>query len=108
MRDRYKRLQEKFDRNDNANQRISGVGGEVSEMEELLMAMREARDDLDMEKNAKNTAELELDRRKEAVGTICRCPRQTNRGPGDKDMEQFTAPLRQMDMERVNLDRERF
>ena len=39
VRDRYKRLQEKFDRNDNANQRMSGVGREVGEMEELLMAI---------------------------------------------------------------------
>ena len=33
-------------------------------MEELLMAMQEARDDLDMEMNSKKTAQLELDRRK--------------------------------------------
>ena len=56
VRDCYKRLQEHFDKSDNANQRLSGVGGEIGEMEELLMSMREARDDLSVPKTAKKTA----------------------------------------------------
>ena len=64
------KLQEKIDRSYNTNQRISGVSGEVSEMEEFLMAIPEARDDLDIEKNAKITAQFELYRRNKAVGTV--------------------------------------
>ena len=68
VRDRYKRVQEQFDKSDNANQRLSGVGGEIGEMEELLMGMREACDDLAVQKTAKKTAQQETDREKEMIG----------------------------------------
>ena len=32
VRDSYKRVQEQFDKSDNANQRLSGVSGEIGEM----------------------------------------------------------------------------
>lgn len=61
-------MQENFDRNENANQRMSEVIQEVSNMEELLMELPAARHDLEMEKNAQKTAQVELDRRKDVIG----------------------------------------
>lgn len=50
--DRYKRLQDQYDKSDSENQRLSGVGGgEMGELADLLMTLREARDDWDAQKN---------------------------------------------------------
>ena len=46
VRDHYGRIQEKFDKRDNCERRMSGIGGEVGETDELLMEMRQARDDI--------------------------------------------------------------
>ena len=44
--DRYKRLQDQYDKNDSDNQRLSGVGGgETGELADLLMTLKEAGDD---------------------------------------------------------------
>ena len=66
--DRYTRLQEQFDQSGNANQRLSDVGGEMGEMEEPLMAMREVGNDLGVHKTAKKTAQQGTDRQKEMIG----------------------------------------
>ena len=123
-------MQENFDRKDNTNLRMSGVGGKIEEMDELLMAMREAKDDLNTEKTARKTAKIELGRRKDAacealvarslkratsasasdedimIGSAKKL-RQSHIGHRDEDMEQFTAQVGHVDMERVNTDRER-
>ena len=44
VRDRYERLQKDFDENDSKESRMSGVGGEVGLVEELLSKMREDRE----------------------------------------------------------------
>lgn len=46
MRIRYERLQGAFDREYRKNQKTSGVGGENGEIEELLMVMRDTRNNL--------------------------------------------------------------
>ena len=99
-------------------------------MYELLMAMRDARDDLNTEKTARNTAKVELDHRKDAVGEAlvarsfkraasvsasnednmigsAKKLRQSHIGHRDQDMEPITAQLGHVDMAQVNLDRER-
>ena len=43
---RYKHIQGRFDDHDRVDALMSGVGGEVGEMEELLISMREARQDM--------------------------------------------------------------
>ena len=68
VRDRYKRLQERFYKSYKLNQRLSGVDGEIGEVEELLMAVPEARDDLAVKRTAKKTAQQETDREKEMIG----------------------------------------
>jgi len=46
--DRYKLLQDFFFKGDAVNQKLSGVrGGEMAEMDEMLVLMREERGDLD-------------------------------------------------------------
>ena len=62
IQDRYKRQQDQYGRLEDGNQRLSGFGGgEMSELADLLMKMREARDDWESQKKAVKTAE----RRKE-------------------------------------------
>lgn len=45
IQDRYKKLQDAFDRGDSKNRNLSGVGGEMGEAEELLSHMKEVKDD---------------------------------------------------------------
>ena len=68
VQDRYRRLQEQFDKDDDADRGRSGVGGGVTEMEELLSMMREERDDLDAKKTAETKAEKEREKEKDHVG----------------------------------------
>lgn len=39
VRNRYKRMQEQFDREDSFHQRLSGVGAEIGGLDELLLGM---------------------------------------------------------------------
>jgi len=41
VQDRYKRLQQRYNTRDAIDQQMSGIGGEVGEMEELLSTMKE-------------------------------------------------------------------
>ena len=132
VRDRYKRLQEQFHKSDNANQRLSGVGGEVGEIEELLMEMREARDDLAVQKTAKKTAQQETDREKEIIGqalvemslkrrasdnareesieefpSSAKKTKRLKRMESGGEMELFGAHLRDADLARIELEREK-
>lgn len=47
---------------------MSGVGREVGELEELLMSMRGARDDLSQNRNAEKNAWKERDAEEERIG----------------------------------------
>lgn len=137
VQDRYKRLQEVFDREDNANKVLSGVsGGAMGELDELLMGMREARDDLDAHKKAEHMERRAMDEAKERAGLALvdaattrrseeddevaevvdgtsasgsgRKKRRINLGFGDTgDIDQFGLHLKEADMERVALERER-
>ena len=67
--DRYKRLQEQYNQNDNENQRLSGVGGgEMGELADILMTMREAKDDWESQKKAVKTKERRKEEDKERMG----------------------------------------
>ena len=68
VRNCYKRRQAQFYKTDNASQRLSSVGGEIEAMEELLMAMRQARDFPTVTNTAKKNARQETDRKKEMIG----------------------------------------
>lgn len=58
-----------LDKTDRPDQLRSGVGGEVGEMDEPLLTMREARKDLDAKQNAKKFRERVVELEKERVGT---------------------------------------
>jgi len=69
VQDRYRRLQEQYNSHDNENQRLSGVGGgEMGELADLLMMMREARDDMDAKKTVDKETRKKDDEEKEEAG----------------------------------------
>jgi len=52
VQDHYKRLQDQYNTLDNENQRLSGVGaGEMGELADHLISMREGTDDWEAQKN---------------------------------------------------------
>lgn len=59
--DRYKRLYILFDVSDKRDQLRSGVGGEVGEMDELLLMMKEAREEMEAQKGMNKIAAREID-----------------------------------------------
>lgn len=61
VRDRYKRNQEQLDKVENGNQNMSRVGGEVGEINELIMKIRQKRDDITAEKTAEQDFHGEID-----------------------------------------------
>ena len=134
VRDRYKKIQEKFDKRDNCERRISGSGGEVGEMDELLMEMKQARDDILAQKACEKTAQRERDDEKDQIGRELlasgskhkeeesrsasddekmRSARKKVKTKGlrvDSSMDMaaaFSLNLRDADLARVELDRER-
>jgi hypothetical protein len=68
IQDRYLKLQTFYDRGETAQRKMSGVGGEVGELEELLGAMQEARADLEMKQTAERSAAREREEQKERLG----------------------------------------
>lgn len=56
IQNRYMKIQDLFDRKDNKNRMMSGVGGEVTELEQLLGEMRESRYDLGATQDSKSDA----------------------------------------------------
>ena len=46
IQDRYKKIQDAFDRRDAKDRRLSGVGGEIGELGGLLSMMAEARNEI--------------------------------------------------------------
>jgi hypothetical protein len=136
IQDRYVKLQTLFDRGDAAQRKMSGVGGEVGELEELLCEMQEARDDLETQQVAQRTAAREREEAKERIGKelVVRALRRDFRNdeevssgsdfeekqPRKKkskrnttdnnitdDMKGFGECLREADLARVAVERER-
>ena len=136
IQDRYVKLQTLHDRGDAAQRKMSGVGGEVGELEELLGEMQEARDDLDTQQAAQRTAAKEREEAKEWIGEElvvralhrdCRNDEEGSSGsefeekqPRKKkskrnttdndmtdDMKGFRECLREADLARVAVERER-
>lgn len=71
VQDRYEMLQKDYDHADNANQRLCSVsGGETGELADIMMTMREARQDLDVQKKAAKTAETPKGEHKERKGQV--------------------------------------
>ena len=69
FRDCYKRSQEKSDKRDNCDRRMLRIVGEVGEMEELFMEMREESDDILAQKACDKTAQRKRDDEKYPIGT---------------------------------------
>ena len=90
VQDRYKRLQGRFDKYDNIESRISGVGGEMGEAEELLSTMREVRVELEGQCNAKQKRAMDEDDRKEWLRAIIR-QRATERAPSRRGKDSGTG-----------------
>ena len=58
FQDRYKRLQDQYDKKDSDNQRLSGVGvGEMGYLADIFMTLREVRDDWEEQKKTSKLAE---------------------------------------------------
>lgn len=65
VQNHYKRLLADFDKSDKRNQLMRSVGGEVGELLELLMCIREALDDLEAKHGASRADQREADEEKE-------------------------------------------
>lgn len=70
IQDRYKRIQTRFDERDRVESLMSGVGGDVGEMEELLSSMKEARQDFRNNRNASRKEAEDRELEKERLGAI--------------------------------------
>lgn len=66
---RDKRIPDMLDKTDRRDQLRSGVGGKVGEMDELLLAMRKARGDLDAKRNEQKSRSGVVELEKERAGT---------------------------------------
>lgn len=74
MQDRYKRLQDTFDKQDTVHSLLAGAGGsQMSEVDNLLMSSREARDDLDAHRRGKGATEAMRGGEGERWGRTCGC-----------------------------------
>ena len=131
VRDRYKRIQDQFDKRDSCERRTSGIGGEVGELDELLMDMRQAREDFLVTKTAKKIAQRERDEEKDRVGkalvasatkrkqtdsgsttegedgpTPKKAKSKSARAAPSMDMAAFSLNLRDADPAQIDLERE--
>lgn len=67
VRDRYERLQKAFNKRDREDAAMSGIGGKVGEVDELLGQMREAREEQNAQRNAKRAVIKEREQKKLAA-----------------------------------------
>ena len=105
IQDRYIKLQAAFDKGDAKEFKMSGMGGEVGEIEELLAMMKEARDDLDKQQKAETDAKKERDEEKERLGNelVARALQRTGRTSSDgEDEEDAEAPSKAKRAKRNN------
>jgi len=66
--DRFKKIQDAFDKKDAAERRMSGVGGEVTEMEEILGMMAKMKDSSTKEQNAEKEEKRRQEVEKDKIG----------------------------------------
>jgi hypothetical protein len=133
---KYVKLQALYKRDDAAQRKMSGVGGEVGELEELLGTMQEARADLETQKTAERSAAREREEAKERIGKELvlkalrrdsqndeegssgsdfelkqprkkKSKRATTENDIENDMKGFGECLRDADLARVAVERER-
>ena len=132
VRDRYKRIQDQFDKRDSCERRMSGTGSKFGELDELVMDMRQARQDLFATKTAEKNAQRERDEEKDRIDMALVASatkrKQTNSGSTTEgedgltpkkakyksaraapymDMAAFSLNLRDADLARIDLERER-
>lgn len=137
VQDRYKRLQCRFDEQDKKEALMSGVGGEVGEADELLAVMKEAREDIAMQKRSNVMAADFREKEKERLGSVIRemstkrTPQKERTGVTEDDdsgeerkskrarvvdvdldgfmksMKQFCDVLKESDSARAELEREK-
>jgi hypothetical protein len=136
IQDRYVKLQALYERGDAAQRKMSGVGGGVGELEEILGSMQEARADLETQKTAERSASKERGEAKERIGKelVLKALRRDSRNDEEgssgsdfelkqprtkkskrattennmvKDMKGFGEYLRDADLARVAVERER-
>ena len=130
--DRYKRIQDQFDRRGSCERRMSGMRGAVGELNELWMHMRQAWDDVLATKAAEKTAQRERDEEKDRIGkalvasatkrkqtdsgsttegedgpTPKKAKSKSARATPSMDMAAFSLNLRDADLARIDLERER-
>ena len=65
---RYRRVQEQFKKNDDADRKRTGVGRKLTQMNEMLSMMRWERDDLDAKRAAQTKAQREKEEVKDCIG----------------------------------------
>ena len=92
IQDRYKRLQDQYDKNDSDNQRLSGVGGgEMGELADLLMTLMEARDDLEAKKKTAKLAEERKEEVQERMGRLLMVAAQKRKSSKDSETEDSSC-----------------
>jgi len=80
LQDRFKRLQGRFDKDNLAQRRMSVIGGEVTEIEELLSLMREDRNGIAAKRNAKREKKELRGKEKERLGAVIRAQATSRQG----------------------------
>jgi len=116
VQDRYKRLEKDYDHADGSNKRLSGVGGgEMGELADLLMNMREAKDDMEAQNKALKTTGKKKEEDKEKMGQVLvdmATKRKAAENAGsvvlsaDEDTDEPES-ARKADLARVEQDRKR-
>lgn len=86
VQDRFKRLQEVHTKRDRWNQRASGVGGEVGEMEEVLSSMRESKEDIKEKRYADRKEATRVEAEKERMGQVLVLKATKQKSPDDGDV----------------------
>ena len=128
VRDRYKRLESVYAKADKRSKKSSSLGGEVSQLEDLLSLMREAKNDVIKERLSDKLAQAALEVEKEEAGfdlvtAATKRKRKTESEnscaislskrahvspvKSDGDIESFGKYLHDADMARVELEREK-
>lgn len=128
LQDRYKKLMDAFAKKDRQERMMSGIGGEVGELNELLGELLEAQEDLRATKDADRASKIEQERRKNDAGkelmsaAVRRSPlsddgggigkgrgkrRRLDDDGDDAGLMVMATALKEADMARVDVDRER-
>eukprot|EP00171_Calliarthron_tuberculosum_P001767 IDg1767t1 len=102
IQDRYKRLQSRFDASERVESAMSGVGGEVGEMEELLSMMRDARRDVADERSAARQKSKEQEAEKERLGAAVRQLATSRSSTSKESKDESPLPNRRAGAKRLH------